>query len=912
MKSLLTSVCLLWLSSLNAPAWAKPGKPVSEISFLRMGLSRADNNPLAVPTAPVLSGLLQNWTRNSDRVSEITAPWQDRSNNETGFEIQWGDTDQYSGGSASVGANATQYKIEGSWPGCGHRVYVRVRAKNADGNSAWSSGSVVTRIALPETPSSPTVGIRSSTTVEIRWRGANESYSRESEFIVQYSTSHNFSSPTAISSGQNTESKIITGLTPNTAYYFRIKTRNCAGDSEWDNLGGWRMPVIPATPRISTSLSQNWTRNSDRVTEITVAWTDNSDNETGFEVQWGNTDQYTGGSASVGANLTQYKIEGSWPGCGQRVYVRVRAKNRYDEASAWSSGSVVTSIALPETPNNVVATAKSSSEIELKWTGANESYSRESEFVIEYAPAPGFLLRVGIIEVRAGQNSESIIINGLTANTLYYLRIRAKNCTGQSAYSTVVSATTLVAPVIPPAFPSDLSLTPLLTDNRNNARLNWRDNANDETGFEIEASTNGTTYTRVTTTTANTTSYDVNMATSAKNYYRVRTVRGGAASGYSNVVEYEMGPESPLDLRATVVSSSQINLTWADRSTDETGYGIERSTDGSSFSMIATVEADRVTYQNTGLPPATTYYYRVRGMKGSAGSAYTHVVNAKTQDAPVVPRPSTPTNLAAIATSISQINLTWNDTSINEEGFDLERSVDNTNWGNLMNMNANTTTYAVTGLNASTKYFFRLRAKNGGGTSDWSNVADATTQTPPPPKPLTPANLRLKATTTINQISIEWDDLATDETAYEVSRSTGPNANWEVLKGDLAANTKDYTDKPVRSGQAYFYRVRAARNTDFSAYSNVLETVATVVSAITADDPVNWQVYPNPVVEAVRVQINSPATYTAVIRNAVGRELLRSTLRSADTIPVSDLPAGVYFLQITTSSQSKVIRLLKL
>jgi len=90
-------------------------------------------------------------------------------------------------------------------------------------------------------------------------------------------------------------------------------------------------------------------------------------------------------------------------------------------------------------------------------------------------------------------------------------------------------------------------------------------------------------------------------------------------------------PAAPTNLRATAISKSQINLGWADNSNDETGFKIERSTNANSgFSPIATVSAGVTSYQDTGLTPNKTYYYRVRAYNGNGDSAYSNTASAKT------------------------------------------------------------------------------------------------------------------------------------------------------------------------------------------------------------------------------------------------------------------------------------------
>jgi serine protease AprX len=89
-------------------------------------------------------------------------------------------------------------------------------------------------------------------------------------------------------------------------------------------------------------------------------------------------------------------------------------------------------------------------------------------------------------------------------------------------------------------------------------------------------------------------------------------------------------PVYPSGLAATAASKSQINLSWVDNSVNESGYKIERSTNGTSYTQIATVGASVTSYASTGLSASTTYYYRVRAYNASGNSSYSNVVSAKT------------------------------------------------------------------------------------------------------------------------------------------------------------------------------------------------------------------------------------------------------------------------------------------
>ncbi|MEN8126950.1 MAG: DNRLRE domain-containing protein [Planctomycetota bacterium] len=90
-------------------------------------------------------------------------------------------------------------------------------------------------------------------------------------------------------------------------------------------------------------------------------------------------------------------------------------------------------------------------------------------------------------------------------------------------------------------------------------------------------------------------------------------------------------PAAPSGLSATAISASQINLSWTDNATDETGFKIERSKrDNSSFEQVATVGANVTSYSDTGLKKNTTYYYRVRATNADGDSAHSNEASAKT------------------------------------------------------------------------------------------------------------------------------------------------------------------------------------------------------------------------------------------------------------------------------------------
>lgn len=91
-------------------------------------------------------------------------------------------------------------------------------------------------------------------------------------------------------------------------------------------------------------------------------------------------------------------------------------------------------------------------------------------------------------------------------------------------------------------------------------------------------------------------------------------------------------PTAPSGLTATAVSRTRINLAWTDNASDETGFRVERSSDGANFTQIASPGANVTTYASTGLRRNRLYYFRVRAYNGVGNSAYSNVASARTKN----------------------------------------------------------------------------------------------------------------------------------------------------------------------------------------------------------------------------------------------------------------------------------------
>jgi hypothetical protein len=91
------------------------------------------------------------------------------------------------------------------------------------------------------------------------------------------------------------------------------------------------------------------------------------------------------------------------------------------------------------------------------------------------------------------------------------------------------------------------------------------------------------------------------------------------------------------------------------------------------------------------------------------------------------PLPPAPTGLVATPISHHQINLAWSHNSWNEDGFHLENSEDNRHWKKIAALGPTVRTYSNIKLAGNKLYYYRVRAFNKIGSSDYSNVASART-----------------------------------------------------------------------------------------------------------------------------------------------------------------------------------------
>ena len=114
---------------------------------------------------------------------------------------------------------------------------------------------------------------------------------------------------------------------------------------------------------------------------------------------------------------------------------------------------------------------------------------------------------------------------------------------------------------------------------------------------------------------------------------------------------------------------------------------------------------------------------------------------------------------------------------------------------------------------------------------------------------------------TDGQITLSWTDNSDDEDGFSVERSTSMDSGFaEVEK--VAADVTTYADTDVEDGTTYYYRVRATRGTDFSAYSDTIDSTTAEVVAVLGSGDLGILNY------AYALEQLEAAFYTAVLEGA--------------------------------------------
>jgi hypothetical protein len=157
-----------------------------------------------------------------------------------------------------------------------------------------------------------------------------------------------------------------------------------------------------------------------------------------------------------------------------------------------------------------------------------------------------------------------------------------------------------------------------------------------------------------------------------------------------------------------------------------TATGTVQFLDGATVLSTVTLSSGHAAFSTSQLAGGAHSLTAVYGGDSSDTAATSAVVTQTIN----VPPPTAPSSLTATASGSSQINLSWTASTTNGVTYDVYGSTANgftPGAGNRLAAGVTTTTFSVTGLNASTVYYFRVTAVNSGGESSATNQATATT-----------------------------------------------------------------------------------------------------------------------------------------------------------------------------------------
>jgi hypothetical protein len=215
----------------------------------------------------------------------------------------------------------------------------------------------------------------------------------------------------------------------------------------------------------------------------------------------------------------------------------------------------------PDAPSQLVATAVSSSQIDLAWT---DNADNEEGSKIERSLDNSTFHQIATV----GADVTSFSDQGLDPAITYYYRVCAYNSAGNSWYSNTAHAETLEPPLTIPTPPSDLQVVVV---SETAVRLYWQDNSTNEEGFRIWRTMWDEPYLfELDTVGADVTTFTDGALNPLKEYYYAVTAFNSAGeSDSSNVVKIRTA-ELPWSIQ-TIASVGAVGL-YTSLALDPNGY----------------------------------------------------------------------------------------------------------------------------------------------------------------------------------------------------------------------------------------------------------------------------------------------------------------------------------------------------
>ena len=567
-------------------------------------------------------------------------------------------------GAATTVSSGTSHSFSGLSAGANYTLYAR--AKNSGGASDWSS---LTAITAPATPDASLLRLYTDhTDVGLEWWRTR--VTGATSYEVKLGPRGAVTTPSAPPHGH-----LFIGLwTVGEEYTLYVRARNSGGASDW----AWHTIDGRNPPLALTGLSATATSAS-----LTLSWTSAPSNKTTYEVKLGASGTVatvaatghtftTRGTGDKVASELSHTFIGLAGGTEYTLYVR--GKNS-GGTSPWSSTSATTLLAAP----SGLSVTTTLSSLTLSWDSVTGATSYE---VKQGAGGAATAIASGT----------SHTFTGLAGGTEYTLYVRAKNSGGTSPWSSISATISLTAPSSLSAMAAFHSLT-----------LSW-DSVSGATSYEVKRGASGA----VTAVSSGTSHTFSSLFGGVEYTLYVRAKNGGETSPWSSVSAITK-LATPTGLTATP-GIYRLALSWirviAGATTD---YEVKQGANGA---VISVGGADKASYTVAGLTPGTEYtpYLRAKGYSGAVSDWVS--TSGTPLPAPVVP-------WLSVTPGAGSLTLSW-DPVDGAVGYEVKQGAS----GAVTAVEANRTSYTVTGLTPGTEYTLYVRAKgSSGAVSDWVSTS---------------------------------------------------------------------------------------------------------------------------------------------------------------------------------------------
>ncbi len=403
------------------------------------------------------------------------------------------------------------------WGDLGELLIYDVALSDTDRQSVETYLKNRHQIGLPPfVPANVSASAVSSTQIQVTWM---DNSLNESGFKLERKLGAGGTYAQIALLGPNVSSFLDENLTSNATYFYRVRSTNSNGDSVYSNEGG--ATTFDPNLVVPSGLAAYPTA----TTKIQLLWGDLSSTETGFAVE-----RRTGPSGSfsvvtnLSANVTAFENTGLTV---STLYTyRVKTLGAAGVSAYSDEASATTFAAATGAPTNLVATAISSAQVDLRWVDRS---SDETLFVIERKTGTG-----GTYSPLAFANAGVTNYTDLSVweNTAYFYRVRARTPGGDTGNSNEASVTTTNPS---PVAPSGLSARAISSTQ---IRVEWTDNASNEANFLVERKTGAAgSFVQIASLTTNTTSFvDTLLTVGTTYFYRIRASNPAGPSAYSSTV----------------------------------------------------------------------------------------------------------------------------------------------------------------------------------------------------------------------------------------------------------------------------------------------------------------------------------------------------------------------------------------